>query len=159
MYTGAGGICYTIAMVEKQDASFGIVPARFANGEWQVLLIHQISNMRGDSYWILPKGHAEGSETPLEAAERELYEETGLRAERIDTAETFTLRYNFRYEGEQINKTVTYYIGYVPETAQLTLRPEEVKEAVWCNEAEARSRITHQNARHMLTDVFRHLSA
>ncbi len=57
------------------DSSFGIIPLRKnVNDVWEVLLIQ---NRRG-SHWSFPKGHAEGDETPFQAANREFQEETGL---------------------------------------------------------------------------------
>lgn len=34
---------------------------------------------QGDKFWSLPKGHLNTGEEPLEAAKREIYEETGLQ--------------------------------------------------------------------------------
>lgn len=55
-------------MKETQSAG-GVI----LNEEGQVLLVEQ---RRG--VWSLPKGHLEGNETPLEAALREIDEETGV---------------------------------------------------------------------------------
>ena len=140
-----------------KDASFGIVPVRVVDGVWQVLLIHQISNMQGDSYWILPKGHQEKTETPVTTALRELHEETGLVPNQVDTDHAFELAYSFRYEGDRIEKTVTFYIGHIAVDAPLHLQTSEVKEAGWYDEHEAYERITHKNARSLLRKVFTHL--
>jgi bis(5'-nucleosidyl)-tetraphosphatase len=52
--------------------SSGIIPVKKINGTWQFLLL------RCFKYWDFPKGHVEENENPLEAAIRELTEETGL---------------------------------------------------------------------------------
>ena len=54
-------------MGTKTDSSYGVVPLFKKDGEWQVLLVHQIS-YRGDDFWIFPKGHAEEKETGERAA-------------------------------------------------------------------------------------------
>ena len=59
-----------------QDQSFGVVPVRddAKTGEQEFLLVqHQAG------HWGFPKGHLEPGETPVQAAGRELAEETGLR--------------------------------------------------------------------------------
>eukprot|EP00760_Papus_ankaliazontas_P001858 PhM_4_TR10699/c0_g1_i1/m.69270 len=47
----------------------------------EVLLVRRAAFMRTFPHqWVFPGGHAEGSERPLDAALRELYEETGIAA-------------------------------------------------------------------------------
>src|SRR5207253_5078259 len=57
----------------RLETSSGGVVYRHQNGHAEFLLIR-------DPYdnWGLPKGHLEGGETPLEAAVREVTEDTGL---------------------------------------------------------------------------------
>ena len=55
-------------MIHTESAG-GVV----VNAEGRVLLVSQ----HGTS-WSLPKGHLEEGETPLEAAQREIHEETGV---------------------------------------------------------------------------------
>ncbi|HKJ09029.1 MAG TPA: NUDIX domain-containing protein [Gammaproteobacteria bacterium] len=52
--------------------SAGVVPVRCRDGGWRFLLL------RAYRYWDFPKGEVEAGERPLEAALRELKEETGL---------------------------------------------------------------------------------
>ena len=43
--------------------------------------------------WLPPGGHIEENEDPVQAALREVYEETGLRAEVVPTSEVIELQY------------------------------------------------------------------
>jgi 8-oxo-dGTP pyrophosphatase MutT (NUDIX family) len=53
--------------------SAGVVVVRREGGVWQYLLL------RAYDYWDFPKGVVEAGEEPLEAARREVEEETGLK--------------------------------------------------------------------------------
>ncbi len=57
-------------MVMKRTRSSGGIVLNISG---QVLVVNQ----KGTS-WSLPKGHMEGDEAPLDAAKREIYEETGV---------------------------------------------------------------------------------
>lgn len=59
-------------MVRAKTLSAGVIPVRHAQGGWLYLLL------RAYQYWDFPKGKTEAGETPLEAALRELKEETGI---------------------------------------------------------------------------------
>lgn len=62
-----------MTMTTIQRRSFGIIPIAFADGRAPEFLI-----LRAYDKWDFPKGGAEPGETPLEAARRELAEETGI---------------------------------------------------------------------------------
>ena len=53
----------------------GAIAYRVRDGQLEVLLI----TSRGTGRWIIPKGNIDSGLTPAEAAEREAYEEAGVR--------------------------------------------------------------------------------
>lgn len=61
-----------------EEASFGVIPLRKKGNSWEVLLVQLIAG-----HWSFPKGRAESEEKPLQVAERELFEETGLKVKKI----------------------------------------------------------------------------
>lgn len=95
-----------------------------------MFLINQYSKIGNNTYWVIPKGHAEAGETPLETALRELKEETGMTPERVLDQPTFDLHYVFPYNNDQIEKTVIFFIGIITN-AEVVLDQREVKEAGW----------------------------
>jgi 8-oxo-dGTP pyrophosphatase MutT (NUDIX family) len=139
-------------METKQDISYGIVPLFRDGDKWQVLVVHQIS-YRGDDFWIFPKGHAESGESPVEAALRELTEETGVSEVTIDTSAPISISYSFIHEGVRIEKVVEYRIGYCENKSTNISQPHEIKELRWCTFEEARELVTHQNTKDVLSQV------
>jgi 8-oxo-dGTP pyrophosphatase MutT (NUDIX family) len=65
-------------------------------------------NRAGRVEWCLPKGHLEGSETPEEAAVREIAEETGILGRVISSLGT--IDYWFSAEGRRVHKSVHHYL-------------------------------------------------
>ena len=60
--------------------------------------------------WVLPKGLIDAGETPSQAALREGYEETGLRA-RL-SSKLGDVRYVYTWEGERVFKIVSFYLAH-----------------------------------------------
>jgi 8-oxo-dGTP pyrophosphatase MutT (NUDIX family) len=139
-------------MNEKEDASFGVVPLIKVGAEYYVLLVHQIS-YRGDRFWIFPKGHAEEGESPLQAAQRELAEETGVTDITLEPSQIFSVSYNFIHEETRINKKVDYYLGYCLSKSTEVTQPHEIAELRWCTFIEAQQLLTHKNSREVLLSV------
>jgi len=136
----------------RQEESFGIVPLMKQNGEWAVFLIQH----RGGRYWGFPKGHAEPNETPLEAASRELKEETHLDLVRLLQNEPLQEQYWFQIEGKRVFKKVTYFIAEVSGT--VVLQQSEINDGVWVPLSEAMDKLTHAEGKAILAEVLKLLS-
>jgi 8-oxo-dGTP pyrophosphatase MutT (NUDIX family) len=101
----------------------------------------------GSRVLALPKGHVDPGETPLEAAEREVREETGVVAEPV--CELGESRYWYRRDGLTIGKTVTFYLFKYVE-GDTGDHDEEVEEARWMPLSEAQTQLTHAAEREMV---------
>jgi bis(5'-nucleosidyl)-tetraphosphatase len=102
-------------------------------------------------YWDLPKGKLEEAETNLQAAVRELKEETGLEAELLPGFEQ-SLSYMFKDPtGELVHKTVTYFVGKA-RTKEVALSFEHISYK-WLSVREALQELTYTNSQQMLAMV------
>lgn len=145
---------YTTFMKRKTDESYGVVPVIKESGVWYFLLVHQISYRgKNDQFWTFPKGHAEGVESTIETAKRELLEETGISGVVIDEATTFSISYNFKHQGTHIDKTVSYYLGVCSSKETNISQPEEIAGLEWCTYDEAMQKLSHQNAKNVLNEA------
>jgi len=71
------------------------------------LLLVQVTNLAGEVKWTFPKGHLEKGEKPLEAALREVEEETGWRCEAAGSLPD--VEYWFNRNGRPVHKRVSWY--------------------------------------------------
>jgi 8-oxo-dGTP pyrophosphatase MutT (NUDIX family) len=132
----------------KQIRSAGIVVYRTQNNLSDYLLIQHVG---GTEHWDFPKGKLEAGEDELQAALRELKEETGLDViVQGEFQESFS--YDFTdFDGAAAHKTVTFFIG-LAQTYQIKLS-EEHKEAQWLPYEQAREKLTFPNAKILLDRV------
>lgn len=128
----------------EKDYSYGVVPLRYVNDEWHVLLI-QHSKAK---YWGFPKGHAELGEPPITAAKRELFEETNLQVVKFLSDTYLEEKYQFTWGDKLIYKTVWYYIAEV--SGELNLQEEEVSNGCWVPLSSAFSMLSYRSARSAL---------
>src|SRR6202166_1491666 len=97
-----------------QEISAGGVVVR---GEEVVVIVPTRRAPDGSRVLALPKGHIDPGETALQAAEREVREETGIVAEPV--RELGDARYWYRRGGQTIAKSVSFYLfSYVEGTTE-----------------------------------------
>ncbi|HEX9887543.1 MAG TPA: NUDIX hydrolase [Longimicrobiales bacterium] len=129
---------------ERREDSAGGVVIRSIDGRIHVLLIK-------DPYknWGLPKGHLEEGETSVEAALREVTEETGLSDLHLGP-ELGTIDWHFRQDGEGVHKFCVFFLMRSERGETIPEEREGISECVWAPLEEAASRITYDNARSMI---------
>jgi 8-oxo-dGTP pyrophosphatase MutT (NUDIX family) len=116
-------------------------------GEQVVVIVPTRRAPDGSRVLALPKGHIDPGETALQAAEREVREETGVVAGLVhDLGE---VRYWYRRDGRTIPKSVAFYLfNYVSgDTAD---HDDEVEEVRWIELREAQTALSHLGEREMI---------
>ena len=130
----------------KQEKCYGIIPLRLNAREWQVLLIrHQAG------HWSFPKGHANPEESLQQTAERELFEETGLKVQNYLLSRPIQENYQFTFQGESIYKTVNYFLALVQ--GEVILQKEEIQESRWLTFSEAHDYMTFKEGKELCQEI------
>ncbi len=125
------------------EKSCGAVVYTTSNKGIQYLLLKSIGL---DSYWGFPKGHMEYSETEEETALREVFEECGLKVNLIDGFRA-TDKYNI---DNFIEKEVVLFLGEA-DNSLIKIQVEEIEDYRWCNYEEAKSLLTYESGRRILS--------
>jgi len=94
------------------EKSAGAIIFRKEEGKIYYLLLHYPSSAKAKKdYWDFPKGHIDKGEKELDAARREIEEETGLKnVEFVDGFKEW-IKYFFKFKEENILKFVTFYLA------------------------------------------------
>lgn len=93
----------------------------------QAVVIARI-NRNGRLHWLIPKGHIEVGETPRQAAEREVFEETGIRG--LAGAELGQVDYWFRSNHHRVHKNVRHFLMTMRD-GELSTADHEVVDVAW----------------------------
>jgi 8-oxo-dGTP pyrophosphatase MutT (NUDIX family) len=101
----------------------------------------------GSRVLALPKGHVDPGETPVQAAEREVREETGIVARPV--RRLGRSRYWYRRDGETIGKTVEFFLFEYVE-GDIADHDDEVEEVRWLELELARAELSHDAEREMV---------
>ena len=135
-----------------QDESFGIIPILRQGDTYLFLLIqHQAG------HWGFPKGHAIAGESPLQAACRELVEETGISDYTLLEGVEFAEHYIVTKKDKTFNKTVTYFPALV-KSQVVKCQEEEIQNYTWADRETAIALITYSPSKQILLEVDRYLT-
>ncbi len=114
----------------------------------QVLVIVPTRRAADGSHVLgLPKGHLEQGETVVQAARREVREETGVTAELVQ--ELGEVRYWYVRDRRRVAKSVFFFL-FRYASGDPADHDDEVLEARWMGLAEARKALTYTGEREMV---------
>jgi 8-oxo-dGTP pyrophosphatase MutT (NUDIX family) len=125
----------------RTDFSAGGVVVR---GDQVIVIVPAKS--RATNVLALPKGHPDGDESPLEAAVREVREETGVEAAPIE--KLGEIEYTYERKRGPVDKRVAFWLF---EYRSGELNPDhEIAEARWMPLDRAAESLTYEGEREMV---------
>ena len=137
----------------KQGREFSAGGVVVRDGE-VVVIVPTRRAADGSRVLALPKGHVDPGETPIEAATREVREETGIVAEPVH--ELGESRYWYRRDGRTIGKTVAFFL-FDYRGGDTADHDDEVEEVRWNGLQQARTALSHAAEREMVELALAHL--
>ncbi|MFA5747259.1 MAG: NUDIX domain-containing protein [Candidatus Paceibacterota bacterium] len=139
-----------------KERSAGAVIFRKENNETYYLLLHYAgASPKAKGYWDLPKGHLEGEETEMEAAYREIREETGLKGLSFFPGFRWPIKYFFRAKGQTIFKTVAFFLAETKQK-EVVISDEHIGYE-WLPFDQAFNKMKFANAKNILTKAKNYL--
>lgn len=112
-----------------------------------------IANQKGTS-WSLPKGHLEEDETELEAATREIFEESGIKELKLIKPLGTYERYSMSDKSEL--KEITFFLF---DTEKQDLHPidPENPEAIWVHKDKVAEKLTHPKDKEFFLSILKEI--
>ena len=131
-------------MPPRLETSSGGVVYRINGSTTEYLLIK-------DPYdnWGLPKGHLEAGETPVDAAIREVAEETGLSKLSV-ISQLPTIDWYFKDQGRLVHKFCHFFLLECAGGDATPQLEEGISECAWKSIEDALVTVTYANAREVL---------
>ena len=134
----------------RTESAGGLV----VNLKGEVLVVNQNGNS-----WSLPKGHIDQGEKPLEAAKREIYEESGVsRLKFIKPLGSYT-RHKIGLDGGDDPSEAKKITMFLFETDQKVLRPIDPQnpEARWVEKSKVADLLTHEKDKKFFRECLKKL--
>ncbi len=115
-----------------------------ARGDEMIVIVPVKRAADGRRVVALPKGHLDGDETPEQAAQREVAEETGVQAELIE--ELGDVTYSYERRGRRVAKLVRFYL-FEYRSGDVADHDHEIEEARWVPMTEALDQLSYDGER------------
>ena len=137
---------YALPIVEETSAGGLVIDS--STGEPRAAVIAR-RNRAGRLEWCLPKGHLEGTETPEEAATREIAEETGIDG--LIVRALGSIDYWFTGDDRRVHKVVHHFLlravgGYLTVDGDPDREAEDV---AWVPMTDLPHRLAYPNERRL----------
>jgi 8-oxo-dGTP pyrophosphatase MutT (NUDIX family) len=111
-----------------------------------IVIVPRRRGTSGGDVLALPKGHPDGDESEIEAATREVHEETGVRAEPIE--KLGEIQYTYERKGHPVRKRVAFYL-FEYRDGELA-HDDEIEQVQWMPLEEAARSLTYEGEREMV---------
>ena len=138
-----------------QEFSYGIIPI-YKNSDWEYEIL--IVKKRPAWHWAFPWWHIEFTETPIQAAYRELHEETWIRNIEVNESAFFEMHYKYIKNNDrvEIEKYVWLYLWSVTNK-QSHADLQELSEIKWVTLPEAIKEVTYPSSKGLVQKIQEYL--
>ena len=132
--------------MQKTQTSGGVVLGQ----DGRILLVSQRNNV-----WSLPKGHIDPGEDELQAATREIYEESGVKELTLIKKLGQYSRYKISKDGGDDKSELKTIHIYLFKTKQTELNPvdPENPEAIWVEKNKVVNYLTHKKDKEFFLSI------
>ena len=106
--------------------------------------------LNNDGEWVFPKGHVEANETELDAAIRELYEESNVKVNAQESIGQVD-EYKFYFSGENAVKVIKVFAFIINDEREITYNKNEgFIDGKWVEVDYALKMLKHNDAKNAL---------
>jgi bis(5'-nucleosidyl)-tetraphosphatase len=130
-------------MMAEKSAGFILISDDFLTSHYSVLLLHYRSG-----HWDFPKGNIETNETEMQAAARELREETDITKFRLIPNFRYTLSYKYSKKSKLISKQVILFLAST-KVKKVKISNEHIGYK-WTDSDSSVDQLTYSNAKNAL---------
>jgi 8-oxo-dGTP pyrophosphatase MutT (NUDIX family) len=138
--------------VIREFSAGGVVVRRFRGRQFLCAV-----RVKSGTVLALPKGHIDPGETAAQAAEREVHEETGVRATLVERLGP--VRYWYVRDGERVLKVVTFFLFRYRSGSVRDYQASEVDGAEWIPLEDAPRLLAYKGEREMAVAALSTLGA
>ncbi len=133
-------------MIDERSSGAVIFSNNKELNKSEFLLLHYASG-----HWDFPKGNIEDGEDEVQAAYREIFEETGIQNVHFLEGFRKNIQYYYRRGDILIRKEVIFYLA-ITNTKEIALSNEHIDYA-WKDHMEAMNQLTYKSAKDLLKEV------
>jgi bis(5'-nucleosidyl)-tetraphosphatase len=133
-------------MIDERSSGAVIFSNNKELNKSEFLLLHYASG-----HWEFPKGNIEDGEDEVQAACREIFEETGIQNVHFLEGFRKNIQYYYRRGDILIRKEVIFYLA-ITNTKEIALSNEHIGYA-WKDYMEAINQLTYKSAKDLLKEV------
>lgn len=131
----------------KKEFSSGAIVYNFLDDNIKFLIVKHVLG-----HFSFPKGHIENGESEIDAAVREVLEETGI----LISIDTNFKRINTYCPYKNVTKNVMYFVG-IPVSGVAKAQETEILEAFWADYVSARNILTYESDKKILDDAYKYI--